>query len=213
MKGYFHLHPPKTGGSSIISALLEHSSAFRETYGRFYKSGRLGHHYSPRTIPADIGSTVTLGIRNPYDRMLSMTRWMNSRGIYNNYFTINVHIKAAKRYKKLQWEDSTAVLHASLQWAANSTLTEWESAVSNECEVKLIRFENLIEDFQAIYPVSLLHVNQVLEPMSMDHILENFNSQETLNKFNDMYSADFEKYAYTLIEDINDLYNRYSTNT
>ena len=64
MNANFHLHPPKTGGSSIITALLEHSPSFKEKYGNYYKQ-QVYVHYSPITIKMDVGNSVTLGIRDP----------------------------------------------------------------------------------------------------------------------------------------------------
>ena len=212
MNANFHLHPPKTGGSSIITALLEHSESFKEKYGDYYKK-QVYVHYSPVTIPVDTGDSVTLGIRDPYERLISLTRWINRQGIYETHYTLKKHFAEARRYSKIDWsEDHARFKNFEYKWAIQATLNDWENSVNEDCEVKLIRFENLVEDFQAIYPIELPHIHHVPEPVPFSHIQENFDSQETLDKFNTWYEKDFERYSYTMITDINDLYQKYQDN-
>lgn len=213
MQANFHLHPPKTGGSSIITALLEHSESFKEKYGHSYKV-RIDSHHRPDNIPVDIGDTVTLSIREPYDRSISLLRMLNSDYNHNKKYTLSNLLTDAKRYSKLD----SSIQHARFgkifypMWTVQSSLNEWEESVGKDCKVKLIRFENLVEDFQAIYPVELPHINYVPEPVPFSHIQENFDSQETLDKFNQRYEKDFDRYEYTMIYNINDLYHKYQNN-
>lgn len=214
MHANFHLHPPKTGGTSIITALLEHSESFKEKYGDWY-IGRIDSHHRPDNIQVDIGDTVTLSIREPYDRSISLLRMLNSDySTHNKKYTLSNLLTDAKRYSKLD----SSIQHARFgkiflaMWTVQSSLNDWEESVGKDCEVKLIRFENLVEDFQAIYPVELPHIHYVPEPVPFEHVTENFDSQEILDKFNQRYEKDFDRYGYTMIHNINDLYHKYQNN-
>ena len=211
MHANFHLHPPKTGGTSIITALLEHSESFKEKYGNCYKV-LVSVHHRPDNIKVDIGNTVTLSIREPYDRSLSLLRMING-GMYNKKYTLSKLLSDATRYSKLDGSLQNArFTEFYYMWTIQSTLNDWEESVGKDCKVKLIRFENLVEDFQAIYPVELPHIHHVPEPVPFEHVTENFDSQETLDCFNQRYEKDFDRYGYTMITNINDLYHKYQNN-
>ena len=116
MEAGFHLHAPKTGGTSIIFALLFASDSFRENYGHFYK-GATTESYTPLNIPHDVCycpdhlKFITFGIRNPYDRMLSLTKQLNRQNkILENgrQYTLKTHFTEIKRYSKIDWSDSLA---------------------------------------------------------------------------------------------------------
>ena len=228
MEPGFHLHAPKTGGTSIIFALLSSSDSFRETYGHFYKN-QITENYSPLTIPIDICycpdhlKVISFGIRNPYDRMLSLTKQINRQNqqLQNEHhhanlhttkrYTLKTHLAEIRRYNKINWNE----LHESKQlaphWSVIATLSQWEDTLCCNCGIKYIRFENLVEDFQTLYPgIELPHKMKFDDPIS---VKENFDSQETLDKFNQIHETDFSRYGYTMITDINDLYHKYQNNS
>jgi len=232
----FHLHAPKTAGTSILLALLTNSNVFRENYGHFFKD-QMNEPDTPLTIPLDIdnwsfggvGSSkpghtkfITFGIRNPYDRMLSLIKQINKQNkqLQNDehhanlhttkMYTLKSHLAEIRRYNKIDWGD----FHESLRppkWSIIATLSQWEDTLGCNFGIKYIRFENLVEDFQTIYPEwELPHKMKFDAPL---YVKENFDSQEILDKFNQIHETDFSRYSYTMITDINDLYQKYQINS
>ena len=211
MIGMFHLHPPKTGGTSLITALLNHCEEFKSQYGHLY-SKQVFDHLSPKTVDINVGHAVTLGVRDPYDRVLSLTRWINRIGVYSVHYNVQSHFKEAKRYSKLDWDTKPkGMKHTPYRWAIQATLCDWEKSVPDGCEVIPIRFENYYNEVKGIYPTleGIPHIHYVPESIPAEHVLENFDSQETLDKFNDMYSCDCERFNYPVIDRIEDFYQKY----
>ena len=226
MEAGFHLHAPKTGGTSIIFALLFASDSFRENYGHFYK-GATTESYTPLNIPHDVCycpdhlKFITFGIRNPYDRMLSLTKQINRQNQQIQFvthhanlhttkrYTLKSHLAEIRRYNKIDWNDYYQTNVTPAHWSIIATLSQWEDTLCCNCGIKYIRFENLVEEFQTIYPgVELPHkMNFENDPIQ---VKENFDSQEILDKFNQIHETDFSRYGYTMITDINDLYQKYT---
>jgi hypothetical protein len=223
MEAGFHLHAPKTGGTSIIFALMTNSNEFKETYGHYYKN-QIAENYSPLNIPLDVcycpdhKKFITFGIRNPYDRMLSLIKQVNKQtsqlqneGLHTTkMYTLKSHLAEIRRYNKIDWNNFYEG-HSPPHWSVIATLSQWEDTLCCNCGIKYIRFENLVENFQTVYPGwELPHHMQYDAPL---YVKENFDSQEILDKFNQIHETDFSRYSYTMITDINDLYQKYQINS
>tara|TARA_R110002074_G_scaffold87181_1_gene192563 strand:- start:29 stop:715 length:687 start_codon:yes stop_codon:yes gene_type:complete len=224
MQAGFHLHAPKTGGTSIIFALLTNSNEFKETYGHYYKNRMDGLFDSPLNIPHDVcycpdhKKFITFGIRNPYDRMLSLIKQVNKQtsqlqneGLHTTeMYTLKSHLAEIRRYNKIDWNNFYEG-HSPPHWAVIATLSQWEDTLCCNCGIKYIRFKNLVADFQTVYPGwELPHKMKFDAPL---YVKENFDSQEILDKFNQIHETDFSRYSYTMITDINDLYQKYQINS
>ena len=195
----------------MITALLEHSDNFKQSYGHLYKYQKHDHLH-PITADVRLGSTATLGVRNPYDRILSLTRWINKIKVYSTYYTVKKHLIEVRRHKKIRWQDRPkGIAHLPYKWTIQATLCDWEDSLPDACTVIPIRFDCFTEDVKTIYPdlPELPHIHHVTDPISFDHVKENFDCQETLDKFNSIYAVDCDRYNYNLIEHINDFYQQY----
>jgi len=152
MEAGFHLHAPKTGGTSIIFALLTNSNAFYETYGHYYKN-QIAQNYSPLNIPHDVcycpdhKKFITFGIRNPYDRMLSLIKQVNKQTsqLQNEVlhttktYTLKSHLAEIRRYNKIDWNNFYEG-HSPPHWSVIATLSQWEDTLCCNCGIKYIRF-------------------------------------------------------------------------
>lgn len=226
MEAGFHLHAPKTGGTSIIAALMTHSETFSKRYGHFYaRKEAAALSFTPASVPDDICYCpdhklfITFGIRNPYDRMLSLTKQLNRQNkILENgrQYTLKTHFTEIKRYSKIDWSDSLArYKDFAPHWSVTATLNDFENTLCPNCEIKYIRFENFVEDFKSLYPFELEHWNNHKQddPTTIELVKQNFDSQETLDKFNEYYAKDFSRYDYAMITNLNDLYQKYQNNS
>ena len=210
MNGVFHMHPPKTGGTSLISALMEHTN-FKDKYAHLYKSN-LYDHINP--FNCDIQDDfVTLGVRDPYDRYLSLSQWVDIQQVMSvsGVMDVKFFIKWRKQLYKLSANELKQLPHKNWLWALRSNLCEWEDQVIANHDVKLIRFESYNEDVKRVYPnLELPHIHKKANP-GLDFVQLNFSTQEILNKFNEQNSADFERYQYPMFMHLDDLYQNFLT--
>lgn len=226
MDGMFHMHPAKTAGTSIIKTLIDNTN-FAEKYGEIYKL-KINIHATPvwynskehfsHSIEDD--KFVTLAIREPYDRIISLCDW-NSRG-NGRPFGLNNHMSMVKRIKKMSLGDLLSARSNPFELTAGGlpainfrlvtsyTYSDWEDSVTNQ--VKIIRFENVEEDFKSIYPgLELPHIHKKDTPSAnIEYVKELFYSQEILDKFNNHYESDFERYNYTMHSHLDDLLQKYA---
>lgn len=69
----FHLHPPKTGGSTVIkTAVRYYSQPVQNIY-------RTGYHLLPGLDGLNPEDHVSISVRNPYQRFVSMVRFYPSK--------------------------------------------------------------------------------------------------------------------------------------
>lgn len=217
MDGMFHMHPAKTAGTSIIQTLINNTS-FAEKYGEIYKS-RINIHATPAWYNSkecfhhkiENDTFVTLAVREPYDRIISFCDW-NSIGNDEPY-SLDKHMSLLKRIRKMSLDDLLSVQSAmNFRLATSYTYGDWEDSVANE--VKIIRFESVEQDFKSIYPeLHLPHIHKKdLSSARIEYVKKLFHSQKILDKFNNYYESDFERYKYTIHLHLDDLLQKYSEN-
>ncbi len=217
MDGMFHMHPAKTAGTSIIRTLIDNTS-FAEKYGEIYKS-RINIHATPAWYNSkkyfnhkiENDSFVTLAIREPYDRIISFCDWNSIGG--DEPYSLDNHMSLLKRIRKMSLGDLLSVQSAmNFRLATSYTYGDWEDSVTNE--VKIIRFESVEQNFQTIYPgLQLPHIHKKDNPSAkIEYVKKLFHSQEILDKFNNHYESDFERYNYTMHSHLDDLLQKYTEN-
>jgi hypothetical protein len=229
MDGMFHMHPPKTAGTSIIRALIDNTS-FAEKYGEIYKS-RINIHATPAWYNSkenyfhhkiENDSFVTLAVREPYDRIISFCDWYSVGN--DEPYSLDNHMSQIKRIRKMSLGDLLASPSPSLgdllsvqstmnfRLATSYTYSDWEDSVTNK--VKIIRFESVEQNFQTIYPgLQLPHIHKKdILSRRFSKCRKIFHSQEILDKFNNHYESDFERYNYTMHSHLDDLLQKYTEN-
>lgn len=219
----FHLHPPKTGGTSIIRALMDHTD-FSEKYQHLYPEEEIQQHILPNfhyseSIQNSLGDFVTLGIRNPYERILSWCNFLGKSDLIRKRDPMNVnkYISIFNRISKTTKNELQEIKNnygnpIDLYRFKNELVmiyqcSDWEDSV--DCEVKIIRFENLVEDFNKIYPNIELPKLRSKEWKKINNLStwanEQIPDQNTLDKLNKILEADFERYNYTMYTHIKEL--------
>ena len=106
-KGLFHFHIPKTGGVSIIQALLS-AGASKEFEGTDNETGvRRGHLHLDdveKKFPSYREYPQFTIIRNPWHRLCSEYAWKKGTSIFNHNFNRWVYLRLSK-YKRNNYLD------------------------------------------------------------------------------------------------------------
>lgn len=210
---YFHLHPPKTGGSSLVSLLLKQPE-FSEAYGYRYAKDNSSRMYPTPDASSGLvtnsfhfttynqpGLPVTLGVRNPYTRFISMFHWYKARNILSQDKTMHQLVLYIKNLHA-QGQMSHPGVHRRNLTLYGNCYTWQDHCVTSD--LKLIRFEQLEDDVKDVYGITgLPHVHKTnLQPKTPEDILNYLHTQNELDDFNELTLPDFVNYGYKTIDKI-----------
>lgn len=194
------LHPPKTGGSSIITALVQ-SNIFtlNDTTIEDFLLYHSHKTFKEFNLPADHSYAVS--VRSPYTRFVSLYLqfyWFqqNKHLEFSKYSDAN--ISRFKRYLLNNLYRSDIV--------RSSPCTFWIKDITGP--IQIIRFENLIDDVKSVYGIDLNFFPRVerkglgtnfknnTEKENLKTILS-FYDDVTIDIINNFASSDFEHFGYT----------------
>lgn len=200
----FHLHPPKTAGSSIVkTANMFFSKRVRD---------KLNEDYSAHLIPSQAGiqssEPMSLSIRNPYQQFVSQRRFYPTLTNMHNktrmFYNEMIHFNRIKSQQLLDLS-ITENIRQFVFWA---NLSDWRNLATGTLHI--IKFETLQEDFTSAFciDVSLPNIHNRGE-YAVDDWHNAFPSQEHLDQFNQIKNSDFELGNYDKIYDINKLFKKF----
>jgi len=205
-KPVLHLHPPKTAGSSIITAVKHNFSTQLQAA---FSQGITLH-----VIPGQQGTNATdymsLSVRNPYQRFTSIRRFYPLHLLTADATSMCTFFYQNMRRAKcirpmLDFNDQADRLQFIL-WAGQA---DWYQLAKGD--VAIIRFESLQQDVEAVYGVQegLPRKQQLDIEYNSTAWTNAFPDQRRLNQFNDLMLADFELFNYQIVEHIDDLYHQF----
>lgn len=120
-KRYILLHPPKTGGTSLMHTFIAHGYKVWLHSGLIFEVDGIGYapqHFTPAILKKLMpyhGFKKVLTVRNPYDRVLSEYAWLQRHTGLKQPFKIWYHKfyinpKTDHQLPQSAWHDKDAVI-------------------------------------------------------------------------------------------------------
>ena len=183
------LHPPKTGGTSIHNALIEH-------YGRLAlpmptdrtdsdtRINKLALHRKYAQFEVPIDYPAVLCVRNPYTRAWSLFR--HSLVLNNLSANENQLAEWFERFVKLAVRKNRMNTEPASNWLCEQV-------------IDLIRYESYAEDVKRVYQLDInkhKHYYNTGSTTDVEQIAHYF-TESSLDTVNYMFSKDFDQFGYT----------------
>ena len=207
----FHLHPPKTGGSTIIKTVMRY---FSQPVQNIYRDSPTG---SIHLLPGSGGTTpedhFSLSVRNPYQRFVSMVRFYPSKikFLCDNENPIGTFFFNMERMKHSPKRHTPARMHSHQDFILWSTQSDWYNLAKGD--ISVIKFETLKQDMARVYNIAndelFLHIQQFHREYVLSDWTRAFPSQHKLNQFNEIVTSDFELFGYNRFDHIDDLFDSF----
>ena len=195
--GPIFLHPPKTGGSSIINALVLSNIVVLEDLklnDLLLDATKL--HQTFRTQNLSPANEYAISVRCPYTRYVSLFRQFFSFQENKNPKEVTI-IQFKKFMLSNQFRPSQIT----------SPCVNWIEGITGK--VHVIKFENLIEDVKSVYGINLNNFSRidrtglgtkysstVSEKETIRFVLEYYDDT-IINFVNEITGSDFEHFGYT----------------
>lgn len=199
----FFLHPPKTGGSSIVNALIKTNIIKLDNntdLEQFLSDPKQLHKtFKEKNLPADIPYAIS--VRSPYTRYVSLyfqfCRFKNNKQLAYDKNS-DAHIYKFKKFMLNTFYRKTAL---------DSSCTCWVEGIIGKIHV--IKFENLINDVKQIYNIDLTHFPNIARSGLGTKYNKTVTEQETINPIlsfyddiiitfvNEIAKSDFDMFGYT----------------
>lgn len=210
-----HLHPVKTAGSSIIKTVIK---CFSQPVQNLYANSSTG---SIHILPGIAGTTpedyLSLSVRNPYQRFVSMVRFYPKFLEFAGQET-NIPIPVGTFYynmRKMQFHKKDVSAKSKIYFTLWATQTDWYNLAKGK--IAVIKFETLEQDIERVYGLTetadnpFLHIHKFHRGYDLNDWITAFPSQDKLNLFNDIVASDFEMFGYERFDHIDDLFQSFIT--
>lgn len=175
------LHPPKTGGISLRTAIAE---SFDPAPSWATEKG----HQLPEYYGATRSEPAAILVRNPYTRFVAM---------YNHTVT-DQHVLTPTMFAVSLFNEAMA---SSLDNFYDSVKCHpcyfWHKQCTGPVDV--IRFENYVADIKRVYGIDMhdhAHLNQRTGHRRTISDVAGFYNKKILNTVNFLWKDDFENYSY-----------------
>ena len=197
--GPIFLHPPKTAGTSIITALVQSKIAIVDDSVDFNKFLLYNLHQTFREFGYHADADYAISVRSPYTRYVSLYYefcWYREKKYLDSPKDSDKTLMKFKRYliNTLYRGDS-----------GSFPCTHWFKGITGK--INIIKFENLISDVNRIYKIDLEsfpHTKRrgvgitasANEQESIRSILK-FYDDAVISIINDIAQSDFTTLGYT----------------
>lgn len=198
--GPVFLHPPKTGGSSIINALIESNLASLDENISIEDFLVKGMHKTFSEYNFDPDVSYAISVRSPYTRYVSAYYqffWFQKQKhlIYSK--DDRIHFNRFKRYMLNNLSRADRISFPCSFWIEGITGT-----------IQVIKFENLVKDVKHVYGINLNSFSKIsrkglgtnysdtTERETLKTILP-FYDDAIINIINNFAGSDFENFGYT----------------
>lgn len=175
------LHPPKTGGISLRTAVARHVDPAPQW------ATQRGHQL-PKYYGASPGDPAAILVRNPYTRFVAMYNHA-----VNDKKQINPSMFAVKMFNEALSADDNNFYNSVNCYPCYF----WQRECTGPVEV--IRFENYVEDVQRVYKLNMHqepHMNQRSGQRKYVCDVAEFYNEKILATVNFLWREDFEHYGY-----------------
>jgi hypothetical protein len=207
-----HVHIPKTGGTSIEGQLLDKANVQDQILNKSDKNmlcyvfdpirKKSHQHYTfleiidsckEKNINLDEYNSFAV-VRNPFERAASDFHICNSNVLHKKYKMHNIQqIRMEFHLFLLEFLDPVSM--AKFDWHAYPQYKYISDADGNSLdEIKILRFENLTEDFLNLGIGDLvIHTNESIRK----HAYREYYTTETRDLILDYYKEDFIRFGYS----------------